>query len=225
MRSQLRFPIIAAALLAALACSESSSPTESGQPVASVSIGAVTGTLWVGATRQLVATPRSADGTALTGREIVWSGGDGTIAVIDAAGRVEARGAGTTVIVATSEGKRAELQIVVSEVDLLFEGYRTGFPEMFVLSLRGSGEPTRLLPPNTFVTDPKPSPDGSRLAGLPLALAMKSVTVRVSGSKRTSLKPTGSSSFFPRVANGPRSPLSGMIALPTNSGSGAFWGT
>ena len=165
MRSQFRLPIIAAALVAALACSESSSPTDGGrQPVASVGIAAVTGTLWVGATRQLVATPRSADGTALTGREIVWSGGAETIAVIDAAGRVEARGAGTTIIAATSEGKRGELQIVVSEADLLFEGYRTGLPEMFVLSLRGSGEPTRLLPPNMFVTDPKPSPDGSRVA-------------------------------------------------------------
>jgi Tol biopolymer transport system component len=164
MRSRTQVSVIAAALFAVMACSESSSPTEGRQPVASVTINAVTGTFWVGTTRQLVAKARASNGTELAGREITWSGGDAAIAVIDASGRIEARGAGTTVVAATSEGKRGEVQVTISEADLLFEGYRTGLPEMFVLSLRDGSEPTRLLPPYTLITDPKPSPDGSRIA-------------------------------------------------------------
>ena len=163
MRSQVRLGAIIAALSVAAACGDSSSPTEGRQPAASVDIAPVNGVLWAGATRQLAATVRSSKGTELNDREVVWSGGDDAIATVDAAGYVHARGAGTTTIAATSEGKRGELQVTVSEADLLFEGYRTGLPEMFVLSLRG-GEPARLLPPYTLITDPRPSPDGSRIA-------------------------------------------------------------
>jgi Tol biopolymer transport system component len=163
MHSRTNFPILAVAFLTALACGDSSGPTGGRKPVASVSITPIDGAFWVGTARQLVATPRAADGTALPGRAIVWSGGDGAVAVIDAAGRVEARGAGSTLITAASEGKQSEVRVTVAEADLIYEGYRTGFPEMFVLSLRG-GEPARLLPPYTLITDPKPSPDGSRIA-------------------------------------------------------------
>jgi Tol biopolymer transport system component len=162
MRSRARFFIVAA-LFAVAACGDSSSPTEGRQPVASVSVAAVNGVLWAGTSRQLAAVVRSSKGIELADRQVVWSGGDAAIATVDAGGRVQAHGAGTTVIAATSEGKRGELQVTVAEADLLFEGYRTGLPEMFVLSLRG-GEPARLLPPYTLITDPRPSPDGSKIA-------------------------------------------------------------
>ena len=162
MRSPIQL-LVAAALLAVMACSESSSPTEGRTPVASVTVGAVNGTFWLGTTRQLSATPRDAKGIALSGREVTWSVADEGVATIDATGKIEARGAGTTVVAATSEGKRGEVQVTVSEADLLFEGYWTGLPEVFVLPLRGGGEPTRLLPPYTLLTDPKPSPDGSKI--------------------------------------------------------------
>ena len=155
--------LVAAASFAVVACNDSSSPTEGRRPVASVGIDALNGTFWVGTTRQLAATPRDANGAVLTGREVTWAVADDRIVTIDATGHIEARAAGTTVVSATSEGKRGEIQVTVSEADLLFEGYWTGLPEMFVLSLRGGGEPTRLLPPYTLLTDPKPSPDGSRI--------------------------------------------------------------
>jgi Tol biopolymer transport system component len=163
MQSRTLSSILAATVLSAAACNDSSSPTGGREAVASVSINGATGAFWAGTTRQLTAIARSANGSPLPDRDIAWSGGDDAIAVVDVSGRVEARGAGSTVIAATSEGKRGEIRVTVSEADLIFEGYRTGLPEMFVLSLRG-GEPTRLLSPYTLLTDPKPSPDGSRIA-------------------------------------------------------------
>ena len=153
---------LAVALAAAVACNDSS-PTESDRSVATVTIAPVDGTVWTGTTRQLVATARAADGTALPGRPITWAGDNEGVAVIDASGRLEARTAGSILVAASSEGKRAELRVTVSEAELAYEGYPTGLPELFVLSLRG-GEPTRVLPPYTLVTDPTLSPDGSKVA-------------------------------------------------------------
>jgi Tol biopolymer transport system component len=148
--------------VAMVACGDSS-PTQGSQPVASVAITAVQGTVWTGTFRQLVATPRAADGAPLRNRTITWTSGDESIATVDASGRLEAHRAGSTVIAATSEGKQAEVRVTISEAELAYEGYRTGLPELFVLSLRG-GEPTRVLPPYTLVTDPTLSPDGSKIA-------------------------------------------------------------
>ena len=47
--------------------------------------------------------------------------------------------------------------------DLLYEGYLSGLPEMFMLRLDGT-EPTRLLPPHTVLLDPEPSHDGTKIA-------------------------------------------------------------
>ena len=162
--SRLRLSIAAVVLLTTVACSDSDPPTGNPpNPVASVVISPVEGTLWAGDARQLAATPRAADGTSLVGRQVTWSSGNEAVAVVDGSGRLEARGAGSAVIAAASEGKRGEVTVTVSEADLIFEGNRTGLPEAFVLSLRG-GEPTRALPPNTHLSDPTPSPDGRRIA-------------------------------------------------------------
>jgi Tol biopolymer transport system component len=155
--------IVASVLLAVSGCADGEEPVGGPPPVASISIDPLPGTVWAGGLNQLNATPRAANGTPLPDRPVTWSGGDEAIAVVDAAGRLEARGAGTTVIVATSEGKQGQLAMTVAEQDILYEGYRTGLPEMFALSLRG-GEPVRLLPPHTIIGDPTPSPDGSRIA-------------------------------------------------------------
>ena len=151
-----------AAAFAVSACDGDSS-TGPAQPVASVQIAALQGELWAGAVRQLHATARAADGTPLAGRNISWSSSNDAIAEVDPSGRLTAHAAGTVTISAMSEGRIGLLVVEVSELDLLYEGYWTGLPEMLVLGL-GGGEPTRLLPPYTLLFDPEPSPDGTKIA-------------------------------------------------------------
>lgn len=155
--------IVASILLAVYGCNDGEAPVGGPPPVASVTIDPPPAVVWAGDVHQLGATPRAANGAPLADRAITWSGGSEAVAVVDATGRLEAHGAGTTVIIATSEGRQGELAVTVGEADIMYEGYRTGLPEMFVLSLRG-GEPVRLLPPHTVIGEPTPSPDGSRVA-------------------------------------------------------------
>jgi WD40 repeat protein len=131
-------------------------------PVAAIEISAV-GDVWVGDAIPLLATPRDVDGTALTGRGVAWSSSNVAVATVDAAGVLAALAAGTTTITASSEGKQSEMAVVVSDLDLLYEGFLFGPPEMLVLPLSG-GQPTRVLPAGMTVTGPVASPDGAMIA-------------------------------------------------------------
>jgi len=131
-------------------------------PVATIELTAVAD-VWVGDVRVLQATLRASDGTALLGRAITWSSSNDAVAGVDASGQLSARVVGTATITATSEGKRSEMVIIVSDLDLLYEGFPTGASEMLVLSLKG-GQPTRVLPAGVSVTGPVASPDGTRIA-------------------------------------------------------------
>lgn len=158
-----RLMLALAAVALTAACGDSETGPAPSVPVATVEITPVTGDLWAGTVRQLQATPRAADGTPLIGRSVSWATQRQDIATVDGAGRLTAQASGTTTIIATSEGKSGQISVTVSEVDLLYEGYWTGLPEMFVLSLKG-GEPARVLPPHTVLSDPKASPNGSTFA-------------------------------------------------------------
>jgi hypothetical protein len=81
--------------------------------VARVDVDLVTLALAVGEERLIVATPRDAAGAPLA-RSIGWSSGDPAVATVDAGGRVVARGAGTTTLTATSEGRSATVLVDVA---------------------------------------------------------------------------------------------------------------
>jgi len=83
-------------------------------PVATVTVTPVTFFLVVGTTQQLTAVTRDAAGNVLTGRVVTWAANDQSRATVDANGLVTAVAAGTTNIVATSEGKTGAAQVVVS---------------------------------------------------------------------------------------------------------------
>jgi uncharacterized protein YjdB len=74
-------------------------------PVASVSVTPGTGTVTVGQTLQLTATPQDANGAALSGRTVTWSSSNTSLATVSSSGLVSALGAGSVTITATSEGK------------------------------------------------------------------------------------------------------------------------
>src|SRR5438034_1080199 len=85
-------------------------------PVTAVTVTPSSGTVAIGRTVQLTATPRDASGNPLTGRAIGWSSSDNTIATVNSSGLVTGVVAGAVTITATSEGQSGTASITVSGV-------------------------------------------------------------------------------------------------------------
>jgi uncharacterized protein YjdB len=68
----------------------------------------------LGATQQLAATLRDADGNVLTGRTVVWTSSAPAVATVNASGLETAVGAGAATITATSEGKSGTATVTVT---------------------------------------------------------------------------------------------------------------
>ena len=125
-RSVLRFSTVTAvagltALVTLTACGGSGgdSPTAPPPPpppaaVSSVALDHSTASILIGGTVLITATPTDAQGSALSGRTVTWSSNDSTIASVGSSGLVTGKGAGTTSINATSEGKRASATVTVT---------------------------------------------------------------------------------------------------------------
>lgn len=89
--------------------------TSSAVPVASVDVSPAMADILVGGTVQLTATPKDAAGQPLSGRQITWSGGVGTIATVSPTGLVTGIGAGGPVVMtATSEGQSGSSSVTVT---------------------------------------------------------------------------------------------------------------
>ncbi len=83
-------------------------------PVATVVVAPTTANLTIGGTQQVSATPRDAQGNALTGRAVVWSSANTNIATVTQAGLITAVGAGNTTVTATSEGRTGTVTVTVA---------------------------------------------------------------------------------------------------------------
>src|SRR2546422_70062 len=95
--------------------SGSSAVTVNAVPVASVDVSPASGTIQVGATIQLTASPKDASGNPLTGRIVTWSTSDASLATVDANALVTGTAAGGRVtITATSEGKSGTSAVTVT---------------------------------------------------------------------------------------------------------------
>jgi len=115
---------IAIAAIAAIGCgggSDVTGPPPGVTAVASVAVTSPSTNLLIGVTDSValgtataVATPMDANGSSLTGRTVTWSSNSTSVATVSSAGVITAVGAGTTNIVATSEGKSGQVTITVS---------------------------------------------------------------------------------------------------------------
>src|SRR5439155_12625753 len=85
-------------------------------PVASVDVTPATATVQAGQTVQLTATPRDANGAALSGRAVSWSSSNTSVATVSNAGLVSAVTTGSATITATSEGKGGTSSITVTNI-------------------------------------------------------------------------------------------------------------
>ena len=140
--------------------SGTSSITVTPVPVASVTVTPASGSVAVGSTLQLTATPKDANGNPLTGRTITWQSSDATVASVNGSGLVMGVAAGGPVtITATSEGQSGTSAITVT-------------PPSASVVLVGAGdiadcdaEPTAALldniPGTVFTAGDNAYPDGS----------------------------------------------------------------
>src|SRR5437762_1844188 len=96
--------------------SGTSAITVTNVPVASVTVSPATASLTVGATTQLTATPKDANGTALSGRVVTWATSNAAAATVSASGVVTGVAAGSATITATSEGQSGTSAITVTNV-------------------------------------------------------------------------------------------------------------
>jgi uncharacterized protein YjdB len=82
-------------------------------PVASVTVLPTSVSLTTGQTQQVTATPKDAQGNALTGRIVTWTTANANVATVSVAGLITATGVGSTTVTATSEGKTATVAVTV----------------------------------------------------------------------------------------------------------------
>jgi hypothetical protein len=75
----------------------------------------------VGATTTMTAAPRDSSGAALTGRTITWTSRTPSIATVSSTGVVTGVAAGTTFIVASSEGRTDSVQVAIGLPNLVVE--------------------------------------------------------------------------------------------------------
>src|SRR5207247_3272333 len=95
------------------ACEKSSAP-RSTVAVAAVAGSPAVGSIALGQTVQLTATPRDSQGNGLAGRVVAWSTSDASVASVSGSGLVAAVAVGGATITATSEGKSAGAGITVT---------------------------------------------------------------------------------------------------------------
>src|SRR5207253_2363134 len=93
-----------------------SSITVTNVPVASLDVTPATATVQAGQTVQLTATPRDANGAALSGRAVSWSSSNTSVATVSNAGLVSAVTTGSATITATSEGKSGTSSITLTHI-------------------------------------------------------------------------------------------------------------
>src|SRR6266576_2695667 len=94
--------LLAAAAVLLLATCHNEGPHA---PVASLAVAPQTLTVGVGATAQLTATPRDANGAFLAGRSVTWASNNTAVATVNTTGLVTGVAEGQATITATSETK------------------------------------------------------------------------------------------------------------------------
>ena len=137
--------------------------------VVSITLDATDVTIEEGEDRQLVATARDASGAVIPGIGISWISNDGATVTVSPLGRISAVRTGTATITASAQGRSAGATVTVGArwpFDLLYT-VRTFdiFHEVQRLDMRVAGAvPTRLFTAQQWAWQPRPSPDGSRIA-------------------------------------------------------------
>lgn len=137
-------------------------------PVHTVEIDADSLALEEGATHELAATARDAEGVVVSGRFVQWASLDPAIAQISPLGEVTAVRTGATTITARVDGRVDSATVRVSletEYDLLFLAPELPQAAARRLDIRNpAGEPQAILTQASSIMSVAASPDGSQIA-------------------------------------------------------------
>src|SRR5438067_1844997 len=128
MAQTLRRLLAVAAVLLFATCHNEGPPAT----VASVTVTPRTLTVGVGATAQLTATPKDANGTALTGRVVTWASDNTAVATVSSMGLVRGVAQGQATITATSETKSGTAAITVIQVPVASVTVTPATPTVFL---------------------------------------------------------------------------------------------
>jgi len=85
-------------------------------PVTSATVSPASASVTAGTTQQLTATLRDVHGNVLSGRSVIWSSSNNSLATVSSTGLVTAIASGTVTIIATSEGQSGTSSINVTPV-------------------------------------------------------------------------------------------------------------
>src|SRR5437867_517646 len=83
-------------------------------PVASVTVSPASASVPVGQTVQLAATPKDANGNALSGRTVTWASSNSSVGTVNGSGLVTGVVGGSTALAATSEGQSGSSAVTVT---------------------------------------------------------------------------------------------------------------
>src|SRR5216117_1036417 len=83
-------------------------------PVASVTVSPASASVQAGQTVQLTATPKDANGNALSGRTVTWASSNSSVGTVNGSGLVTGVVGGSTTITATSEGQSGSSAVTVT---------------------------------------------------------------------------------------------------------------
>src|SRR6266705_1138966 len=117
-------------------------------PVASVTVSPASASVQQGQTIQLTATPKDANGNALTGRVVTWSSSNTSVASVNAGGFVTTGAAGSATITAASEGQSGTAAITVTPPSSTCPTSSTAFQNAAFGSQNGSFTATFDATPN-----------------------------------------------------------------------------
>ena len=143
-------------------------------PVATVAVDPPTAFLALtgaGSTQQLVATLKDASGNTLSGRTVVWSSSDVSVAKVDASGVVTAVATGKATITAASGGRIGTATVTVGVLDpnaytIVFSVGSWDTPrgnDIYMERSDGSGRVNLTNTPDINEWRARPSPDGKQI--------------------------------------------------------------
>ena len=173
-------------------------------PVATVTMNAPATALTIGSTLQFSAVLKDAAGNTLTGRAVAWSSSNTAAATVSpvgplpvgetvSVGAVSAIGVGSTTISASSEGRVAQVAVIVtnspSTVRVITTTTGEDIPETYTLSgwdppSPPDSYPVEVIPANGSVTFAVPSSNGRQilLSGIPGHCSLSTPNPQFSGA-------------------------------------------
>ena len=126
---RVRIAVLCPFVAALVTCDGSSTDVTVTIPVATVEVAPGTGTVEIGQTLQLTATPKDATGNVLH-RTVTWSSSDPAVATADGNGLVTGVLEGTAIITATSEGMGGAATVRVIELGAYNCSVQSQIPEV-----------------------------------------------------------------------------------------------